>query len=53
MNLSLYHNFLDIYIIPDGLNPMEVNEPMDMGSSWVGYSRFWEEGRPICDPSEK
>jgi hypothetical protein len=27
MNPSLYHKFLDIYIIPAGLNPIEANKP--------------------------
>jgi hypothetical protein len=27
MNLSLYHKFLDISIIPAGLNPIEANNP--------------------------
>jgi hypothetical protein len=29
MNPSLYHNLLDIFIIPVELNPMEENEPFN------------------------
>jgi hypothetical protein len=28
MNPSLYHKFLDISIIPTGLNPIEANKPI-------------------------
>jgi hypothetical protein len=28
MNPSLYHKFLDISIIPAGLNPIEANKPL-------------------------
>jgi hypothetical protein len=30
MNPSLYHKFLDISIIPTGLNPMEANKPLHL-----------------------
>jgi hypothetical protein len=30
MNPSLYHKFLDISIVPAGLNPIEVNKPLDV-----------------------
>jgi hypothetical protein len=30
MNPSLYHKFLDISIIPDGLNPIEANNPLGL-----------------------
>jgi hypothetical protein len=29
MNPSPYHKFLDISIIPAGLNPIEANKPLD------------------------
>jgi hypothetical protein len=28
MNLSLYHNFLNVSIIPVGINPMQMNEAL-------------------------
>jgi hypothetical protein len=31
MNPGLYHKFLDISIIPAGLNPIEANKPLDGG----------------------
>jgi hypothetical protein len=30
MNPSLYHKFLDILIIPAGLNPIEANNPDEL-----------------------
>jgi hypothetical protein len=30
MNPSLYHKFLDISIVPIGLNTMEANKPLGM-----------------------
>jgi hypothetical protein len=36
MNSSLYHKFLDISIIPTGLNPIEANKPL-WGTVVVGF----------------
>jgi hypothetical protein len=42
MNPSLYHKFLDISIIPAGLNPIEANKPsfVSTGSIPIGMDKY-------------